>query len=617
MNPTAPVSDRSPNPFDPPPPTARRASGAGSPLIHAFWLVVCVAAFAAGWLLLGRHDSHRAAPVEAAAHQHGAGAAASESSAALWTCSMHPQVIEKSPGICPICHMELTPVDASASAGGTLLIDPVVVQNMGLRLAKVEKGVIARQLRVVGYLEEPEPLHRDINLRVGGWVERLYANVDGMDIAEGQPLFDLYSPELRGAIEELITARKMVAAGQPGAAAIRAGVERKLELMGLTPAQVKALADADEAPATVPILAPMTGHLTEKMVYEGAAVKAGELAMRLASRHKMWLDAQVYESQLPLIRVGNRVSATVEAMPGRSFEGAVVFIHPHLDPATRTALVRVELENPDLSLRQGMFATVTLETEAPGGELPLIPREALLDTGTRQVVFVALGEGRFEPRSVRVGVNGAGMVQVLEGLRPGETVVTSGQFLLDSESRIKEAIQKHLQTASAAPVGPAVTVPRTDEIVGAYLAVSRRLGARQTEDSPVDVAPLIEAARRAADDTPDTDARALASAVVATVEKMASLPLAEQRKAFLPVSEAVLALVDRSPPSTAALSSSTGARPVLRVAQCPMALDDRGAVWLQDAEELQNPYFATTMKRCGEFVRDVALRPGSKHNPFQ
>lgn len=612
------------NPFTPP----RRASG-GLSFVHLVWLLLCVAAFAVGWFVSrGGGHGHGGAPVAAVdagdGHDHGAAPAGNggDPGKTLWTCSMHPQVIEKAPGICPICHMELTPLDASSNMGSTLLIDPVVVQNMGLRLAKVEKGAIARQLRLVGYLEEPEPLHRDINLRVGGWVERLYANIDGMDITQGQPLFDLYSPELRGAIEELISARKMAAAGQPNAAAIRAGVERKLELMGLTPQQVQEVGSLEEAPATVPILAPMTGHLTQKMVYEGAAVKAGEMAMRLASREKMWLDAQVYESQLPLIKIGDKAAATVEAMPGRTFDGTIVFMHPHLDPETRTALVRIELDNPDLSLRQGMFATVTLTAEAPGGEMPLIGREALLDTGTRQVVFVSLGDGRFEPRPVKVGIGGAGQVQILEGLLPGETIVTSGQFLLDSESRLKEAIQKHLQagvvtvaSAQSAPAAeapaaetpgvapstlPAADVPHTDEIVAAYLAVARRLGQKQAEDTPADVAPLVAAARQAASHAAG-DAKALATTVLTAAEAMAPLTIAEQRKAFLPVSEAVLALVDRSPPSAEVTAGK------LRVALCPMALDDRGAVWLQDAEELQNPYFATTMKRCGEFVRDVKV----------
>jgi hypothetical protein len=372
---------------------------------------------------------------------------------------------------------------------------------------------------------------------------------------------------------------------------------------------VEQLATLTEAPATVPILAPMTGHVTEKMVYDGAAVKAGELVMRLASRRQMWLDAQVYESQLPLIKIGDTATATVEAMPGRTFDGKIVFIHPHLDPQTRTARVRIELDNTDLSLRQGMYATATLDVELGDDRQVIVPREAIIDTGSRQVVFVSLGEGRFEPRTIKTGLSGAGQVQVLEGLRAGETVVTSGQFMLDSESRLKEAIQKHLHgttpeptfaggksVAPTRPSDPAIEAPGVDEIVAAYLPIARRLGEKQAEDKPVDVTELIKASR-AAVAAAGEPARQLLRPVLSAAEAMGDLPIAEQRKAFLPLSESLLALLDRTPPSQA--------RPKLRLAQCPMALDSRGAVWIQDTEELANPYFATSMKSCGEFVRDL------------
>lgn len=585
---------------------------------NLLWLVLIVIAFAAGWYFR--------APLHRGGHGHSAGGPATAPSAAnagqkqLWTCGMHPQVIQDHPGECPICHMELTPLNASAVSAGQLTIDPTVVQNMGLRYARVETGAIARQVRVVAYLEEPEPAHRDINLRVDGWIEKLYANIDGMDVKEGQPLFDLYSPELRGAIEELITARRMAAAGQGNAAAIRSGVERKLELMGLSRAQVQEMAALEEAPAAVPILAPMTGHLTQKMVYEGAAVKAGELAMRLASRSRMWLDTQVYESQLPLIRVGDGATATVEALPGRTFAGQIVFIHPHLDPETRTALVRIELDNPDLALRQGMYATATVDASVGDDSQVIVPREAIIDTGSRQLVFVSLGEGRFEPRTIKSGISGAGVVQVLEGLRAGETVVTSGQFLLDSESRLKEAIQKHLHgttpegggavatagqvepAGSAAPAAPApstqpsVAAPGVDDILAAYLPIARKLGEKQAEDKPVDLSGVVKAARAAVAEA-DGPAKQLLQPVLASAEAMADLPIGEQRKAFLPLSEALLHLLDRTPPSPS--------RPKLHLAQCPMALDSRGAIWIQDSDDLANPYFATSMKSCGEFVRDL------------
>jgi RND family efflux transporter MFP subunit len=201
----------------------------------------------------------------------------------------------------------------------------------------------------------------------------------------------------------------------------------------------------ERAPATVTFLSPVTGHVMEKPVVAGAAVKAGDRVLRLSDRSTMWLNVRIYEQDFPFVYEGQTVTATVAAVPGRRFEGTISFVHPHVDPATRTALVRVTLPNRDGVLRQGMYASTDLHAELTPRAL-LVPRQAVIDTGTRQIAFIALDRGRFEPRNVTVGsAADDGMVQIVEGLAPGERVVTSGQFLLDAESRLREAIQKNLE----------------------------------------------------------------------------------------------------------------------------------------------------------------------------
>jgi membrane fusion protein, copper/silver efflux system len=531
---------------------------------------------------------------------HGA-AAPAEGATQLYTCSMHPQVLQDSPGLCPICHMELTPVRDGASAGdGAVTIDPSVLQNMGVRTAKVTRGPLVQRVRVVGNLEEPEPLHRDINLRVNGWIEKLYADTDGMVITQGKPLFDLYSPELTVAIDELIAARKQV-----GQQSMLDTSRRKLLQLGLAESQVDALSQLDAAPRSVPILAPISGHLTAKMVYEGAAVKAGDLVLRLASRHRMWIDAQVYEQQMPLISDGQPVRATLVAQPGRTFEGRVLFVHPHIDPMTRTALVRIEIPNDDLHLRQGMYATVEIQADNYE-EVLIVPREAVIDSGARQVVFLDLGGGKFAPRDVKLGLAAQdGAVQVLDGLKEGETIVTSGQFLIDSESRMREAIAKFgaapptsaLQVTTTQPASrPArVSVPHTQEIVRAYLALSESLGARQTSDAALDVTPLLKAVSMAVEHG-NGDAKLIAEAVARAARSMEGQSLDAQRRSFLDVSDAVIALVRASPPDAG----------TLYVFNCPMAFDTGdGAHWLQSDDDIANPYYATAMKKCGELVERV------------
>jgi Cu(I)/Ag(I) efflux system membrane fusion protein/cobalt-zinc-cadmium efflux system membrane fusion protein len=428
--------------------------------------------------------------------------------AQLWTCGMHPQVLQDRPGACPICGMELTPVKAPSgdaapqerkvrywwdpmmnppyvadrpgkspmgmdlvpvyedevSAGPAVVIDPVVVQNMGVRTAVATEGPLRVEVRAVGFLEEAEPNQHDVNLRVSGWIERLYANTEGMHLSKGDPLFDLYSPELQVAVGELIAARRARAAVGEGAedrerrpaASLYGAAAQKLALLGLTEAQTQRLATLERAPRTVTFVSPIAGHLVEKTIVEGAAVSAGERVMRIVDHGTLWLDAQVYEKDLPYVRTGQHGRATVQSIAGEPFEGEIIFVHPHVDAETRTARVRVELANPSLRLRPGMYGTVTIVAEISPRAL-LVPREAVIDTGTRHVAFVSLDHGRFEPRRLSIGASGSdGMVQVLAGLAPGEAVVTSGQFLLDAESRMKEAVEKFL---AAKLLQPGATLP--------------------------------------------------------------------------------------------------------------------------------------------------------------
>jgi Cu(I)/Ag(I) efflux system membrane fusion protein/cobalt-zinc-cadmium efflux system membrane fusion protein len=645
-----------------PDPFARSGKASVARAIVTFILIA--GAFAIGFVMRGTlhgHDEHAAAPSTAATQTK-----------QLWTCGMHPQVIQDHPGKCPICHMELTPLktdsaQATASAerkvkywwdpmmnppyisqqpgkspmgmqlipvyedevkaGTGVTIDPVIVQNMGVRTAPVVFGSIQQQERVVVYLAEPEPLHRDINLRVNGWIEKLYADTDGMAIKKGQPLFELYSPEIQVAVEELIAARRSRDSASDDQAKRMAdtlfeSTSKKLELWGLEKQQVAELAKADRAPHTVTFLAPIGGHLTEKRVYEGAGVQSGMLVMRLADRKRMWIDAQVYEQQLPLVKIGCKAKATIVSEPGKVYEGEVVFIHPHIDPATRTALVRIQIPNEDYELRQGMYAMVDLLAD-PTPPAAVVPREAVIDTGTRQIAFVALGGGRFEPRTVKLGLSGRdGLVQVLSGLAPNEQVVTSGQFLLDSESRLKEAIQKHLETNLAAksppPLehvhdlmpSPATTpmaspaqqlvVPHTDDIAAAYLQIAEALGAVQQSDASIGVEAVVASSSQAAEHS-DGEGKALAQAVHRAAEAMKGKSIGEQRKLFVALSDAVIALLDRSPPS-----AQTAAE--LYVNYCPMAFEDKGALWLQRYKPIANPYYGTEMKSCGELKRAIVAK---------
>jgi membrane fusion protein, copper/silver efflux system len=634
----------------------------------------------------------------------------------LWTCGMHPQVIQDRPGDCPICHMKLTPLnvdnpaapaghdhtsmsaaapgpigqaqtasgrkvkywwdpmlgpssisdkpgksamgmdlvpvyedDPRAGGGGAaapgsrpaVTIDPAVVQNMGVRTATVTEGPLKRSVRLVGYLDEAQPNIYDINLRVSGWVRRLHANVEGQRVEAGDPLFDLYSPELQVAVEELIAARR-ARAGTGGAGAgagpdatadetadaLYQAAARKLELFGLAPAQIEPLAKLDTAPDTITFVSPVAGDVTEKPIVEGAAVQMGERALRIVDRSTLWLDARVFEKDLPTIALGQAAVAHIASRPEEPFQGEVIFVYPRVDPMTRTTIVRLAIANPTLALRPGMYATVRVESQIADRAV-LVPREAVIDTGESQLAFVSLGGGRFEPRKVRMRRAGAGesagagtdgLVQVVEGLSPGETVVTSGQFLLDSESRLREAIQKFLsqqagrgQGAGAAPPPPPRDVSpaqqeKADAVVGAYLGVSAALGAPQKGDTPVDVEPIIAAAHALHGALSGTKQESLAADLAKAAGAMKGQPLARQRALFSALGEKVIALADAVPPSKAV----AGEGGVLYVMHCPMATGVDGEKakgdWVQTSPDVANPFFADEMKECGSLVRTITTR---------
>ena len=350
--------------------------------------------------------------------------------------------------------MDMVPVYGDQGGPG-ITIDPTVVQNMGVRTVAVTKGPLSKTIRAVGLLKLPEPGMHDVALKVGGWVDKLYADQNGMHVNRGEPLFDLYSQDLQVAEQELISAVKseqvLPADASPTlrrkAHSMIDSAKRKLRSWDIADQDIDAIAKADQPPKDVPVRSPATGHIEDKMIVQGSAIQPMMKLMRVSDHTKMWLEAQVYQESIAAVKVGQAVSATVDGIPERSWNGTITFIYPHIDPTSRTLAVRMTLENPDFELKPGMYATAEIVTRPVPGAIQ-VPREAVIDTGTQQIAFVSEGKGHFSPRKIKVGVSGDDdKVQVIEGLAPGETVVTSGQFLMDVESRTIEATQKLARTA--------------------------------------------------------------------------------------------------------------------------------------------------------------------------
>ena len=359
---------------------------------------------------------------------------------------MDPTYVRDQPGKSPM-GMDLVPVcpGESGSEQGAVRIDPSLVQSMGVRTAPVERRDLSRTLRTVGRVALDERRVGHVHTKVQGWVE-------GEHVERGQPLLEIYSPALVSTQEELLLAARYrdATSGSPFEDVSRGGEDllratrRRLELWDVSERDIERLLETGEVRKTLTLHAPTGGVVTHLMVRDGMEVNPNDNLYTIADLSHIWLYADVYEYELPWVAEGQRALVDLSYLPGRTFEGEVTYVYPLLDPETRTARVRIELANPDRVLKPDMYANVRIQTRTREDALT-VPDEAVIRSGRRSLVIVALGDGRFTPREVALGIeSGEGLVEVQEGLRAGERVVTSGQFLIDSESRLQEAMQKML-----------------------------------------------------------------------------------------------------------------------------------------------------------------------------
>jgi len=375
------------------------------------------------------------------------GATADRESKTLYTCGMHPQVIQDHPGNCPICGMKLTPIHNTESQ--TIAIDPVTIQNMDIRTASVMRGPLRRTVRAVGVVDYNETTLGEVTTKFKGWIEKLYVNATGQLVMRGDPLFEIYSPELYSAQVEYLLAASSPANATPGTEEIRTSALTKLKFFDISDEQIAGLERSRQPQKALSILAPQDGFVIEKNVVEGQMVDAGMKIYRLADLGLVWVQADIYEQDLAYLKLGQEATVTLSYLPDREFRGRVTYIYPNVNEKTRTARVRMEFHNPGYFLKPGMFATVKVVSELEPSVL-LIPDMAILRSGEKTTVFVALDGGKFDPRTVTLGPRAENdEYQVLSGVSEGERIVTSGQFMLDSESQLREAIQKMLEPKKA------------------------------------------------------------------------------------------------------------------------------------------------------------------------
>lgn len=379
---------------------------------------------------------------------------ASEKHVRLYRCPMHPAIVQDHPGECPICGMTLVLDPETGSSSGAehgasnvpelaaIDLAPERVQLIGMRTAKVQRAPLAETLRTVGVIAPAERGLAQISVRFAGWVQTLAAPDTGRRVARGEVLATIYSPDVLAAEQEYLTARGWERAPGGETGELAAAARRRLELIGVAGAEIDALAARGKVGDAVPIRSPVAGYVTARNVVAGAAVTPGTPLFEVADLARVWLLAEVFEQDAARLHIGQKAALELAAFPGERFVGRVQLVYPTVNPQTRTLRVRLEFTNKTgpagPKLRPGMTGDVALELPKAAGLV--IPSEAIVDTGERQYVFVARGGGRFEPRLVRVGARAGERAQIADGLAEGETIVTTGNFLLDSESRLRAAI---------------------------------------------------------------------------------------------------------------------------------------------------------------------------------
>jgi RND family efflux transporter MFP subunit len=372
----------------------------------------------------------------------------------LWTCSMDPHILRQEPGDCPVCGMDLVPVRREQGEGvdgeaSTVRLDPGVVQNMNVQSVEVALTDLNREIRTVGYLEYDQERMVSVTTKYSGWVEKVYANYVGEPVKAGEPLFEIYSPELVQTEQELLSAldyvRRLEGAPEEARRRAEALVEAsraRLAYWDISPGQIAALEETGSIFRTLKVVAPASGVIMQRMKgLEGMAVQPGMEIFHIADLSSLWLAVEVFENQVAFVSEGTPAEVAFAYFPGEAFSGTVRFLEPEFSEQTRTLRVKLAVPNPRGRLRSGMFATVIFRPAA-ATQVVAVPSLAVLRTGARNIVVVDLGDGRFAPREVTLGHQVEGMVEVLEGIEAGERVVTSAQFLIDSEASLQEAIGK-------------------------------------------------------------------------------------------------------------------------------------------------------------------------------
>lgn len=528
-------------------------------------------------------------------------------------CPMHPTVVSDKPGACPICGMDLVPIgegghaDHDAPKSGVpglavVSITPQARQVMGLKLGTVEKRHLAREIRTSARIVADETRLWRVTTKNDGWVEKLFVAYAGQEVKKGDPLLTIYSPALVSAQTEYLMALRARGNVKPGneadaangSGSLVSSARRRLELWDITADQIEQLSRTGKVEKFLTLYAPASGVVMARDVLAGQKIMSGDSLMVIADLSVIWGDADIYQSDLPYVKVGMPLEISFPYWPGKIFNGKVIFVSPTLDGESRTLSARLEIPNPELLLKPNMYGDARLMYEV--GEKLSIPASAVMLGGQRTYAFRDVGDGHLVPSEIKLGVRSEDHYELLGGLNEGDKVVVSANFLVDSESNLKSALEA-LNTGTPA-AEPASGHQHQGEVAKSEASQPEEIAADQYEKVLSGYLTIQEAL--AVDNFPkarDT-ARSLVDAKLTAAKQIADAPgLAEARKGFQTLSTTMIA---------AAHKLGAPANQKLYRLFCSMALDNKGGDWLQRTAETSNPYFGTEMSKCGEIKEEIA-----------
>ena len=403
----------------------------------------------------------------------------------LYTCGMHPDIVETEPGDCPICGMKLNPIKGGSKssakssgekkiiywrapmnpnevydkpgksqmgmdlvpvyedeegASGVVTVDGSTQQSMNVKMEFVKSRELSSVVYTNGTLETDERKEFALTTKINGWVEKLYVNYVGQKVSKGQKLVEIYSPELVAAQQEVITALDYESSLGNAESNMLKNAIRKLELFDIPKSEIDRLIKNKKIKKYMTLYAPFSGTVLKKNVLEGEMIKAGKEILKLSDLSNLWLKADIYESEMNKVKLGSKVEVRFSYQPTKIYDGKVSFIYPTVNPISRTISVRIDVNNKSNELKPSMFANVTIKGKRIN-DSPTIPETAVIRSGKENRVILSLGDGKFKPVDVKLGLYSEGYYQVLAGVKEGDAIVTSGQFLIDSESSLRSAVK--------------------------------------------------------------------------------------------------------------------------------------------------------------------------------